>query len=396
MRKKGSMTSIKGKDQLIFSSGRTIDVAKLSPAGQVLARNREEVIKKWMERVRSELTSAQNLAQPVLVNTLPAYIDNLAEALSPDVTRLDAIEFTNLAEEHGSERARLTVYDPDDLIREYQLFKDVLYECLEREITISREEHLIINRSIDAGLREAAVTFALVQSGIREQFVATLTHDLRNPISVIKMAAEIVLSDCKNEPEADTMLRRIVENAKRADRMIRDLLDATVVKTGGRLNLDLALCDIMKIMTEVADELNLAHDNRFKTVGESLQGYWCEDALRRALENLCMNAVKYGSSNTPIIIQVKATHGRMILSVHNEGPPIPTEEQESIFQAFRRAHASKKNKQAGWGIGLALARGVTESHGGSLGVDSKEGRGTTFIIDIPVDARPFQDVPVTG
>jgi len=86
----------------------------------------------------------------------------------------------------------------------------------------------------------------------------------------------------------------------------------------------------------------------------------------------------------------------MILTVHNEGEPIPADQFESIFQVFRRADAAKEGGKDGWGIGLPYVRSVAESHGGSVAVDSAVRRGTTFTIDIPVDSRPFQDAPTLG
>ena len=87
---------------------------------------------------------------------------------------------------------------------------------------------------------------------------------------------------------------------------------------------------------------------------------------------------------------------RMILSVHNEGEPIPADKSRCIFQVFRRADAAKEGNKDGWGIGLPYVRSVAESHGGSVAVDSEVSRGTTFMIDIPVDATPYQDAPTVG
>jgi signal transduction histidine kinase len=83
----------------------------------------------------------------------------------------------------------------------------------------------------------------------------------------------------------------------------------------------------------------------------------------------------------------------VIISVHNEGDPIPPDQIETVFQVFHRAKAAKEGNRPGWGIGLPYVRSVAESHGGSIGVDSSAERGTTFGIDLPVDARPFQNAP---
>ncbi|WP_309895250.1 HAMP domain-containing sensor histidine kinase [Archangium sp.] len=81
--------------------------------------------------------------------------------------------------------------------------------------------------------------------------------------------------------------------------------------------------------------------------------------------------------------------------VHNHGSYIPPEEQETLFQVFRRSLQAERSNQRGWGLGLPLVRAVAEAHGGSIGVDSLPERGTTFTIDLPKDARPFQHCPTT-
>jgi signal transduction histidine kinase len=79
--------------------------------------------------------------------------------------------------------------------------------------------------------------------------------------------------------------------------------------------------------------------------------------------------------------------------VHNHGDSIPADQLEAVFQVFRRAKAAKEGDTQGWGIGLPFVRSVVERHGGSIDVDSSEERGTTFSINMPVDARPYQDAP---
>jgi signal transduction histidine kinase len=86
----------------------------------------------------------------------------------------------------------------------------------------------------------------------------------------------------------------------------------------------------------------------------------------------------------------------MLLSVHNQGDPIPPDQVESVFQVFRRAKAAKEGNKQGWGIRMPYVRSVAESHGGSIDLDSAEERGTTFAIDIPLDSRPFQNAPTLG
>jgi signal transduction histidine kinase len=131
-------------------------------------------------------------------------------------------------------------------------------------------------------------------------------------------------------------------------------------------------------------------------MGDKPWVWWDRAAAQRALENVMGNAVKYGAPDTPIRVKIALVNERVMLSVHNEGEPIPPDQMESIFQVFRRADPAKEANIEGWGIGLPYVRSVAESHGGSVVVDSAVSRGTTFVIDIPLDARPLQSALILG
>jgi signal transduction histidine kinase len=177
------------------------------------------------------------------------------------------------------------------------------------------------------------------------------------------------------------------------DGMLQDLLDSVTFQAGERLRLSLEEFDIRDVVEERCAQFTATHGPRFQLIGNTVTGWWDREAMRRAIENLVSNAVKYGAPGTPIRIKIDSGDERMLLTVHNEGEPIPPEHTENIFQVFRRAVTAREGNKKGWGIGLPYVRSVAESHGGSVTVDSGIGRGTTFMIDIPMDSRPFQDAP---
>ena len=119
-----------------------------------------------------------------------------------------------------------------------------------------------------------------------------------------------------------------------------------------------------------------------------MRGFWSSDELRRALWNLATNAVKYGASDKPITISVTRTAQGAQASVHNWGRPIPRDEQNELFRPFSRTHAAQVGGQKGWGLGLTLVHGCAEAHGGRVSVESTEEAGTTFRLELPLDARP--------
>jgi signal transduction histidine kinase len=135
------------------------------------------------------------------------------------------------------------------------------------------------------------------------------------------------------------------------------------------------------------------HGDRFvvEADADSVRGIWSEDELHRALWNLVTNAVKYGASKQPITIIVERRSELARVSVHNLGTPIPAEEQAHIFDAYTRTRSADAGDRTGWGLGLTLVRGATEAHGGHVVLTSDRDSGTTFTIELPLDARAARD-----
>jgi signal transduction histidine kinase len=357
--------------------------------------NKERIMALWEQRIRDEIPAAAAERHPTLINTLPAILEYLAEALSAQHPRASATEGTTVAEEHGGERVRLTQFRLQDVVAEYRILREVLVHVLEEHEPLTGDERRVLHTSIDQAMTKACTSYVLVQEGFREQLFAILAHDLRGPLSVVSASLALIL----RKPSAEQIPRwaaRAADNVDRIDRMVQDLLDVMRVQSGGRMRLDLEECDAMDAVRQAVEQLQAQHGDRFALAGpDALRGHVAPDALQRAIENLANNAVKYGAASRPITITVRELHGRLIIKVHNEGSYIPVEQQETLFRAFHRLRSAEQGTQRGWGLGLAQARGVAEAHGGSIGVDSLPDRGTTFIIDIPLDARPYQNAATT-
>lgn len=369
---------------------------QLPATSQRMLELRDAVLAEWEKRVRNALQEAKELRQPVFINTIPAFYDNLVEAIRPGCPRTNAVEGSQLAYEHGGERARLTNYDPETLILEYQIFRSALIDVLEQNgVTLSGEALKIINSSIDEAIREAVTAFSSVVTALREQFVAALTHDLRTPLGAASMAAELI-TFTTDPARVKELAQRVVFNLARMDKMLLGLLDTMIFQSGERLRLDLSHFDIAELVGEVCESSIPAYTARCQLIGRPVHGWWDREAMKRALENLVSNALKYGAPEKNILIKIETSHGNLVLSVHNEGLPIPQEDQETVFQVFRRASNAKEGKKSGWGVGLPYVRAVAESHGGSIVIDSALERGTTFTVSIPIDARAFEGVPTLG
>jgi signal transduction histidine kinase len=364
-------------------------------AADRLRANKERILSLWENRLRKTVAAAGREPSLVLINTLPAVLDQLAEALSPEHPRRTATDGSTVGQEHGGERVRLTHFRLEDLITEYRILRQVLAEILEENRALSADERNTLNTSLDQMIMEACTGYALVQSSFRDQFFATVAHDLRNPLNAAQASAALIARDPRAEG-VTSWAARIIDNISRADRMVRDLLDAMRVQTGARLTLEITPCDLVEVVRQTLDRFPTESGERLVVVApKPVRGHVAPDALGRAVENLISNALKYGAPSRPITVTVEETHGRGILTVHNHGPVIPAEKRETLFRAFQRLTEAEMSGKGGWGLGLAQVRAVAEAHGGSIGVDSLPDRGTTFIVDIPLDARPYQDSPTT-
>lgn len=366
----------------------------LSHTAKQMLSLQEAVFAAWMRRVRTEVQQANSLAEPILVNTLPTLYDNLVQAISDQHSRDGVgVAVTTVGAEHGGERARLTNYDIAAVIAEYQHFRWTIFDVLKQnDVAITEDQTRIINEAIDATIRDAVTAFSLTQSIFRERFVAAVAHDLRTPLGAISLTSELIR--LSTEPKhMHELAGQTLSHVARMDGMLNDVLDAVAFQNGARLSLRLTEFDIWDVIHEACAP-NLVGSRPVHREGISVRGWWDRDSMKRALENLVGNAIKYGDANRPITIRTVASHQRMILTVHNEGDPIPPDQIESVFQVFQRTKLAKEGNKRGWGLGLPYVRGVAESHGGSIGVDSGDDRGTTFTIDIPIDSRPFQTAPV--
>ena len=247
------------------------------------------------------------------------------------------------------------------------------------------------NARLYAALRDAIATLERERS-LRERFVSILAHDLRGPMTAAKVSADILVRHPEHLDQRRELAIKIVRAIDRTDRMIRDLLDVSRIQAGKHLPLRLDRCDVVAVAREVVEELNALHGDGFvlRAPIDAVEGVWSYEELRRALWNLASNAVKYSVPDRPVTVTVERTDRGARLWVHNYGSYIPPEDRERLFEQFARARTAQLREQPGWGLGLTLVRGCVDAHGGRVEVESDREEGTTFVIDLPRDSRPFQ------
>ena len=172
--------------------------------------------------------------------------------------------------------------------------------------------------------------------------------------------------------------------------MIGDLLDANRIRSGEKIPLDVELVDLLELAKTTLKELSQIHGDRFILKSPDHIKVYCDPkAIRRAIENLCGNAIKYGDPKAPVSITLKETIENAFIEVQNKGELISLEDQKFLFQQFRRGRNTQSSGKKGWGIGLTLVHGIADAHGGSVHLKSEIEAGTVFEIILPLDARPF-------
>lgn len=352
---------------------------------------REAVLRLWEEQLRETLPRTVALSHPVLIDTMPVLYERLSALLTPAYFGRDGIDVTTLGAEHGVERANLTDYDAEAILAEFQAFRSVLFDMLDaHDVALTGPERRAMHLTIDMAVRESVRAFVAAANSMRERFAGALAHDLRQPVSNIAMGAQLILR-LNPPPAIAEWAGRIVKNGERMAAMLKELLDALSIQAGDRLTLALAQFDMLALVESVAQRARDYQGADVRVDGVVVTGWWNQPSIERALENLLNNAQKYGAPGTPIEIRLRVDNERAVVSVHNQGKPIPPGELEAIFQQFVRAKDAPDPSTGSWGLGLPYVRTVAQSHGGSAVVFSDAQSGTVFVIDVPVDARPYQE-----
>lgn len=221
----------------------------------------------------------------------------------------------------------------------------------------------------------------------RQEFVANVSHELRTPLSLIKGYAETLLDGAKDNPEVATkFLQTIDRNARRLDLLIQDLLIISSLESG-RVSLSLGTVNLHALTDRMlADFKSRAEARHVKLVGTvpELSAHADEARLEQVLGNLLENAVKYGRDGGTVTVGGRATpDGILEMFVQDDGPGIPAEALERVFERFYRVDKARSRDQGGTGLGLSIVKHIVHSHGGRVWVESQPGKGAKFFFTLP-------------
>jgi two-component system phosphate regulon sensor histidine kinase PhoR len=224
--------------------------------------------------------------------------------------------------------------------------------------------------------------------GVRQDFVANVSHELRTPLSLIRSAAETLLDGAKDDPAArDRFIAIIDRHASRLGLLIEDLLLLSALDTG-RIELQVSAVELRAVVDEVADDLAPTAQARRAVIADlvpaGLQVRADAGRLRQILVNLMENALKYGREAGRVEVSASVLSGGWVqVAVRDDGPGIPEEARERVFERFFRVDKARARTQGGTGLGLAIVKNLVAAHGGDVRVESAEDRGTVFYFKLP-------------
>ena len=224
---------------------------------------------------------------------------------------------------------------------------------------------------------------------LKDQFIATVSHELRTPLTSIRGYVELLLSE-KDLPDEHRQLLAVVErNSDRLLRLVGDLLFVAQVDAGKLslslepMTIDQVAWDCVQSLKPVAADqgIELALDLR-PTPPVNGDGA----RLAQVLDNLVGNAIKFTSAGKRIELRLRALDDHLLIEVADQGAGISAEDQTRLFNRFFRSAFAAEQAVSGSGLGLAISKALVEAHGGTIGVESKPGLGSTFWVKLPYAA----------
>ncbi len=245
------------------------------------------------------------------------------------------------------------------------------------------------NEAIDQSLAESVAGFTGTVEEAKEMFLAILGHDLRTPLGAIYTSAEFMLDGRTLEERDRSLTIGIARSARRTVAMVGDLLDFTRSRLGGGIPLVRQETDLGRLLREAVEETSAAyphHKFELDTLEEQ-RGEWDAARLSQALTNLIVNACEHAAPGISVAVGFADAGDHVTVTIHNMGAPIPGDRLDGLFNPMKARRGGSMAVSGGptgnLGLGLYIAERIVHAHGGWIEVESAEGTGTTFRVQLP-------------
>ncbi len=379
---------------------------RFAEIGAVIQRDAGVIIERWCQRSIQEQSQARRVHYQVLLDHLPAFLDALGRGLIESGDPFNRPHYQT-ALEHGEQRWE-TGWSLNEVCRDYQILRlvllDYLDEALERSLRL--REIQAVGLALDEAIEASVARYTQFCEGqfhqqaesLREadrrknQFLATLAHELRNPLAPMQNSLD-ALRLGRSDPSSVEQVRDIMDRqVRQMTRLVDDLLDMSRIALG-KLELRKERIDLKAVLQQ-AVQMNapLAAARRHAVTVELPTGaMWVEGDQARLIQvfvNLLNNAVKFTPENGQLTLSATSEGDQAIVRVCDDGVGIPNEMLTKIFDLFTQVDAGSGSAPGGLGIGLSLVRQLVELHGGAIvAANSGSGQGSEFTVTFPLVNR---------
>ncbi len=224
---------------------------------------------------------------------------------------------------------------------------------------------------------------------VKDLFLSRASHELKTPLTTIQGNIQLVLRRLSRQQPLPAefsflapKLAIVDAQTHRSQELIDDLLNLSSLRTG-KIPLRITSCDFCSLCRNVVENQRSLVDQAItlKLPADGVVLQVDEGRMYQVVTNLVVNATKYSPAHSSVSVEVNQRETGVILMVHNDGPVIPKDQQDKIFEPFYRIPGAQMGTTQGWGLGLAISKEIVEQHGGRIWVESEEGMGTTFMVE---------------
>lgn len=232
---------------------------------------------------------------------------------------------------------------------------------------------------------------------MKDEFVLTASHELRSPLTSVQGFAELLLLEReKLTPQQAETVEVILDNTRHLVRLLNDLLDLAR-SDAGRLTIKPEPTEATNLIEDAVRTMRAQLDARRQSLHPEIEAGLPQleadrDRIRQVLVNLLTNAHEYCPEGAKIEVKARRVDAEVEIDVIDDGPGIPAEQLEHIFERFTRGDAGESQRVGGTGLGLAISKSLVELHGGTISAESSPGRGSTFRICLPAIAHDRVEV----
>jgi signal transduction histidine kinase len=358
---------------------------------EFIRAHHEVILVEWEAFARTLTPAAEGMNQ----SGLRDHADEILTAIVRDMESAESVsEKSAKSKGHGQHRGRLgqlhavlrieAGFTLTQVVAEYRALRASVLRLWAKPHP-DADGVLRFNEAIDAALAEAVDRFTTKTNDYRDQLIAIVSHDLRNPLSGILMGSGVLTRTEGLDDKSARLATRIQNSAKRMVRIVDDLLDLTRTRLGSEIQIVRRPMDAGPICEMVIAELEGSHPHaviRYTSKGD-LRGEWDSDRLAQVVSNLVGNALQHGDTDKSISVTAQAHGDEIALAISNAGPPIPENALNGIFEPNVRNVQNPAKASTGLGLGLFIAKELVTAHGGTLGVTSTAADGTTFTVRLP-------------